>query len=101
SLGLLISTVTSTQQIAMMVALFATLLPTLLLSGFIFPIPSMPRILQLLSYVVPAKYFLVIVRGIMLKGNTLTQLLVPAGFLALLTGVLLVGAWKKFRINLE
>ena len=101
SLGLLISTVTSTQQIAMMVALFATLLPTLLLSGFIFPIPSMPRILQLLSYVVPAKYFLVIVRGIMLKGNTLTQLLVPAGFLALLTAVLLAGAWKKFRVNLE
>ncbi|MFQ5583119.1 MAG: ABC transporter permease, partial [Calditrichia bacterium] len=69
SLGLMISTISSTQQVAMMIAQSATMLPTVFLSGFIFPISSMPKILQIISYIVPAKYFLIIVRGIMLKGN--------------------------------
>lgn len=101
SLGLLISTVVSTQQVAMMIALFATLLPTLLLSGFIFPIPSMPEILQMISYAVPAKYFLVIARGIMLKGNTIGQLITQTAFLSVMTILLLTISWRKFSINLE
>ena len=74
SLGLMISTFVQTQQVAMMVALAVTLLPTIMLSGFIFPLKSMPVILQYISYIVPAKYYLIIIRGIMLKGNTLFQL---------------------------
>jgi ABC-2 type transport system permease protein len=67
-LGLLISTVADTQQVAFQAAVLASLLPTMLLSGFIFPIASMPKALQLVTYVVPARYFLVALRGIVLKG---------------------------------
>jgi len=62
SLGLMISAIARTQQVAMMMALIVTLLPTLMLSGFIFPIASMPRILQYVTYLVPARYYLHIVR---------------------------------------
>jgi ABC-2 type transport system permease protein len=66
--GLLISTVAETQQVAFQVALLTSYLPTLMLSGFIFPISSMPTFLQVITYVVPARYFLVALRGIVLKG---------------------------------
>lgn len=101
SLGLLISTVSRTQQVAMMIALIATLLPTIMLSGFIFPIASMPKILQYLSYIIPARYYLHIVRGIILKGSTLMHLLQPTLFLTILSGILLMLAIKKFSSNLE
>lgn len=101
ALGLMISTAVSTQQVAMMVALAATLLPTLMLSGFIFPLKSMPSILQYISYIIPAKYYLVIIRGIMLKGNTLFQLADQTFFLLLMTLVLLSIAIRKFSTNLE
>lgn len=68
ALGLLVSTVAETQQVALQVALLATFLPTLILSGFIFPIMSMPTPLQVISTVVPAKYFVTALRGIVLKG---------------------------------
>ena len=68
SFGLLISTIAETQQVAFQVALLTSYLPTLMLSGFIFPISSMPAFLQLVTYVVPARYFLVVLRGIVLKG---------------------------------
>jgi ABC-2 type transport system permease protein len=101
SLGLLISTVARTQQVAMMIALVATLLPTFLLSGFIFPIASMPKVIQYITYLVPAKYYLFIIRGIILKGSTFFQLLTPSLLLALMSSVLLVIATRKFSINLE
>jgi ABC-2 type transport system permease protein len=66
--GLLISTVADTQQVAFQVALLTSYLPTLMLSGFIFPIASMPPLLQLVTYAVPARYFIVALRGIVLKG---------------------------------
>lgn len=66
--GLLISTVTDSQQVAFMVSVFSSLLPSFLLSGFVFPIASMPVVLQVVSYVAVVKYFLVVVRGVMLKG---------------------------------
>ncbi|GAB4337409.1 MAG: ABC transporter permease [Calditrichia bacterium] len=101
SLGLLISTVAKTQQVAMMMALTATLLPTILLSGFIFPIASMPVLLQYLSYIIPARFYLLIVRGIMLKGSHFTHLWVPAAFLAGMTLLFLANAVRKFSTNLE
>ena len=66
--GLLISTIAETQQVAFQVALLTSYLPTLMLSGFIFPISSMPAFLQAVTYVVPARYFLIALRGIVLKG---------------------------------
>jgi ABC-2 type transport system permease protein len=66
--GLLISTAAETQQVAFQAAMLSSFLPTLMLSGFIFPISSMPTALQLVTYVVPARYFLVALRGIVLKG---------------------------------
>jgi ABC-2 type transport system permease protein len=68
SLGILISTVAPNQQTAMMMSLMGLMLPTILLSGFIFPVSSMPWPLQLLSNIVPAKWFLHIIKNIMLKG---------------------------------
>jgi ABC-2 type transport system permease protein len=66
--GVLISTIADTQQVAFQLALLTSYLPTLMLSGFIFPIASMPPVLQAVTYVVPARYFLVTLRGILLKG---------------------------------
>ena len=101
SLGLLISTRVKTQQVAMMAAQTATLLPTLMLSGLIFPIASMPKWLQFITYVVPARYYLLIIRGILLKGSTLVQLAVPSLALVLMTLFFLVVAAKRFRLTLE
>ena len=72
--GLLISTVADTQQVAFQAALLTSFLPTLMLSGFIFPIASMPHVLQLVTLIVPARYFLIALRGIVLKGTPLTLL---------------------------
>ena len=66
--ALLISTIAETQQVAFQLALLTSFLPTLMLSGFIFPISSMPAFLQVVTYVVPARYFLIALRGIVLKG---------------------------------
>lgn len=74
ALGLVIGTKAPNQRTAMIAALAGLLLPTMILSGFIFPIDSLPRPLQLLSYIVPARWFLTIVRGIMLKGAGLATL---------------------------
>ena len=68
-LGLLISSIAETQQVAFQVALLTSFLPTLMLSGFIFPIASMPTFLQVVTRVVPARYFLSALRGIVLKGT--------------------------------
>ena len=101
SLGLMISTMVKTQQVAMMIALSVTLLPTVMLSGFIFPIKSMPEILQYISYVVPARYYMIIIRGVLLKGNTLMQLLPQALFLLFLSVVMLRNAVSRFSTTLE
>ena len=66
--GLLISSIADSQQVAFQVALLTSFLPTLMLSGFIFPIASMPTFLQVVTRIVPARYFLVALRGVVLKG---------------------------------
>ena len=66
--GLLISTITDSQQVAFMISIFSSLLPSFLLSGFVFPISNMPIVLQILSNIAVNKFFLVVVRGVMLKG---------------------------------
>ena len=87
--GLLISTLSETQQVAFQIALLISLLPTLLLSGFIFPIASMPRALQIVTTVVPARYFLVALRGIVLKGAPLSHLTAPLVALAIYAAAML------------
>jgi ABC-2 type transport system permease protein len=89
--GLLISTLADTQQVAFQLALLTSYLPTLMLSGFIFPISSMPEFLQGVTRVVPARYFLVILRGLLLKGvgpDTFWPQLVALGvFAAVILGL--------------
>ena len=82
--GILISTITRTQQVAFLLCVLTTILPTFILSGFVFPVRNMPTVIQLVTYFVPAKYFLVALRAIILKGVGLSafwdQVLFLAGF---------------------
>jgi ABC-2 type transport system permease protein len=72
--GLLVSTIADTQQVALQAGALVAFLPTFILSGFIFPIASMPVVLQYITYVVPARYFLVALRGVVLKGLGIVDL---------------------------
>lgn len=101
SAGILISTLVRTQQVAMMMAQLITVLPSVMLSGFIFDIRNMPRALQYLSYMVPARYFQVVIRGIMLKGSGLGVLWMQAVFLMALAIILLAVAARRFRLQVE
>jgi ABC-2 type transport system permease protein len=76
-LGLLISTVAHTQQVAFIISIVSTLLPTFILSGFVFPIRNMPPAVQVITYLIPARYFLVVLRDIMLKGVGIESFWVP------------------------
>ena len=101
SLGILISARTSSQRVAMMGALIGTMLPTLLLSGFIFPIESMPSPLRAISYIVPARWFVLIARGVMLKGVGVAYLWQPTLALALMALVLLAASTHAFHERLD
>ncbi len=96
SIGILISTAVKTQQVAMMFALITTMLPSVMLSGFIFPIKNMPYSLQIFSNIIPAKYFVAIMRGIMLKGAGVEVLAVHGLGLIILMGIMLTVASKLF-----
>lgn len=98
--GLFISTVSSTQQQAMMTTFFF-MLPFFLLGGLVFPIVSMPEPIQWLTYAIPLRYFLVIVRGIFLKGVGLSVLWPQYLSLLVLGMVLLIGAVSRFRKRLD
>ncbi|GAC1689092.1 MAG: ABC transporter permease [Gemmatimonadaceae bacterium] len=100
-LGILISARTSSQRVAMMAAMLGTLLPTQILSGFIFPLESMPRALQWLANVVPAKWFVLIARGIMLKGVGIEYLWPETLALGCMAVVLLAASVRSFSAHLE
>jgi ABC-2 type transport system permease protein len=101
SLGILISSITNSQQIAMMISLVALMLPTILLSGFIFPVENMPGILQVFCHIMPPKYYITIIKSIMLQGNGFgyvwKETLILAGFTVLFLAVSI----KKFKIRLS
>lgn len=99
-IGLLISTIANTQQEAFLLT-FLTLLPSVFLSGFIYPIAAMPRFLQICSYVIPLTYFLQVVRGIVIKGIGLDALVQPVVALAIFGSVLIVLASMRFRKRLD
>ena len=88
-IGLLVSTLANTQQVANQVAMLVSFLPTFILSGFMFPIKSMPLLIQLVTVIVPAKYFLVVLRGVFLKGSGL-MILLSEFFVLTLFGILLI-----------
>jgi len=101
ALGILISTISETQQTAMMISLMGLMLPVILLSGFIFPISSMPEPLQIISHIIPAKWFIIIIKGIMLKGVDISFLWKESLILIGMT-VLFIGlSIKKYKIRLE
>ena len=95
--GLLISSVADTQQVAFQAALLVSFLPTLMLSGFIFPIASMPRFLQFVTYAVPARYFLIALRGVVLKGAGIAAFAVDLAALAAFAVVVLALASVRLR----
>ena len=100
ALGILVSARTSSQRVAMMGALLGTMLPNVLLSGFIFPVESMPLPLQLIAHVVPGRWFVLIARGIMLKGIGLAYLWRETLILAVMAAVLLVASTRSFKERL-
>lgn len=99
--GVLISTRTPSQRTAMLGVMLGTLLPTAILSGMIFPIESMPEWLQPVSLIIPATWFISIVRGIMLKGAGLSALWDETLILVVMAGVLLVASIRALRPRLE
>lgn len=101
ALGILISIRTQTQQTAMMISLMVLMMPTILLSGFIFPIESMPKVLQYISTIIPAKYFIIQLKDVMLKGSTLAFVWRETLVLLAMTGVFLLLGWKNFQIRLD
>jgi ABC-2 type transport system permease protein len=100
SVGLFISTIAHTQQEAMLTT-FMTILPTIFLSGFFFPVAGMPQVLQWISAIIPLKYFLIIVRSIVLKGVGLQLLLSEAVTLAVMGIVMMAVASSRFRKRLD
>ncbi len=101
TLGIFISTISNSQQTAMLLSMFALLLPTILLSGFIFPIKNMPTALIYISHIMPSKWFIIIVKSIMIKGSTFVDVwketLAVCGF----TILFVVLSIKKFKIRLQ
>jgi len=101
SLGIFISTVTKTQQTAMMISMFGLMLPTILLSGFIFPIENMPLPLQIVSNIVPPRWFIIIIKGIMLKGVGIAHIWKETMIIAAMTLVFIGLSIKKFKVRLD
>ena len=101
ALGVFIAARTSSQRAAMLGALLGTMMPNALLSGMIFPISSLPGWLQLVTNIIPARWFIVIARGIMLKGVGIVQLWQELLILTVMLLVLLVAAIRSFHARLD
>jgi ABC-2 type transport system permease protein len=100
-IGLLLSIVTRSQQLAYMFSILTTLLPSYLLSGFIFPIKSMPKLIQWISALVPARYFLTTLRGIFLKGYGFGSIWLEISALSLLSLIIFLACIKRMKLSLE
>lgn len=101
ALGLLISTVVSTQLIALLISGLALMMPTMMLSGLIFPIESMPLVLQYFSHILPAKWYVIGLRDIMIKGLGFSSILNEILILLGMAVFLIIVSLKKFKIRLE
>jgi ABC-2 type transport system permease protein len=100
AMGLLISTMVDSLQVAMYSSFLVSVLPTILMSGFVFPIASMPRLVQLISLLVPARYFLLVVRGIYLRGAGFGSLYPPFLIILIFGTVLIAVAVERLRRSL-
>ncbi len=98
--GLLISVVTKNQMVATQTATMSSMLPSLLLSGFMFPIENMPPMLQGVSLVVPARYYISILRGVLLRGNGLAEQWANLTFLLLFATLMVVASTARFSRKL-
>jgi ABC-2 type transport system permease protein len=101
SLGIMISSVSNSQQTAMMISLMGLMLPTIILSGFIFPIENMPLPLRVVSSILPARWFNDIARGIMLKSMNFEMLWQQTAILFGMTCVYIAVGIKRFKLRLE
>ncbi len=101
SLGLLISTSTNSQQAAMLFSLMGMLIPSLIFTGFMFPVENMPLPLRIISNIVPSKWFYIIVKSIMIKGLGIKAILKEIGILLFMNLVILAISLRKFKIRLE
>jgi ABC-2 type transport system permease protein len=101
SLGILISTVSTTMQQAIFISLIGLMLPTILLSGFIFPIENMPKVYDYVSMIVPPRYFIIIIKNIMIKGTGLLYIWKETLILTVMTIVFIGISVRKFKIRLE
>jgi ABC-2 type transport system permease protein len=99
SFGILISTVAPTQQVAMIGTMMGLFLPTMLLSGFIFPIENMHWILQLLSNIVPPKWFIIAVKDVMIKGSGFVEIWKPFCILLSMNVLLITVSLKRIAIR--
>lgn len=101
SLGLLISNVTNSQQIAMLISLMGMMLPTILFTGFMFPIENMPWIFQAISHIIPSSYYYIIIKAVMLKGLGFSYIWKETLILTGMAVFLLTVALKNFKIRLS
>jgi ABC-2 type transport system permease protein len=101
SLGILISTISKSMQQAIFISLIGLMLPTILLSGFIFPIENMPKIYDYVSMIMPPRYFIVIIKSIMIKGTGLLYIWKETLVLISMTALFIGLSVKKFKIRLE
>jgi len=101
SLGLLISNLTDSQQTAMLISMMGMMLPTLILTGFMFPLENMPWIFRVVSHILPSRYYYIIVKAVMLKGLGFSYVWKETLILAGMAVFLLTIALKKFKIRLS
>jgi ABC-2 type transport system permease protein len=101
SLGLLISNNTSTQQTAMLISMMGMMLPTIILTGFLFPLESMPWIFRALSNIIPSRWYYIIIKAVMLRGLGFSYVWKETLILFGMTAVLLTIALKNFKIRLS
>lgn len=101
AVGIFISTISKTQQIAMMFSLVGLMLPTMLLSGFMYPISNMPKIIQIITLFIPARWFLVILKSIMLKGVGFAMIWQETLIIFVMTLFFVMLSIKKFKLRLE
>jgi ABC-2 type transport system permease protein len=100
SLGLLISNVTNSQQTAMLISMMGMMLPTILFTGFMFPIENMPLIFQIISHIIPSSYYFIIIKAVMLKGLGFSYIWKETLILSGMALFLLTVALKNFKIRL-
>ncbi len=100
SLGIMISSATRTQVLSVTVAMVVTYLPTMILSGFIFPIQNMPLLIQGITYLIPARYLITIIKGIVLKGVSSSLLWMQIVFLFLFAVLVISVSIKKIKLHL-